>query len=71
MLRARPWLDVTAHQSRSSAERRARAAAASTLVLSVEPERGERVALRLPGEAASFPLGQTLLVYVAEEVDLV
>ena len=59
MARARPWLDVLAHESRDAPPRRA--------VLGVQDEAGARVALRRAGDAASWALGETLFVYVAAE----
>jgi hypothetical protein len=75
MMAARPWLDIADHQSRSwrRLRRRVKRNSESDLgvaldtTLAVMDESGNLFALRLPGASVSFPLGQTLLIYVNRE----
>jgi trehalose/maltose hydrolase-like predicted phosphorylase len=75
MMAARPWLDIANHQSRSWRRIRQRVkrnsdaelGVALDTTLAVMDESGNRFALRLPGASLSFPLGQTLLIYVNRE----
>ena len=75
MMAARPWLDIADHQSRSWRRLRRRVKRNSDTdlgvsldtTLAVMDESGKQFALRLPGASLSFPLGQTLLIYVNRE----